>query len=395
MQVRTNPLVVPAEIRAFPTTQPQAVPAPAADANDLNHAQIALIKCALRFCFLTYWPLEVAKKELRDGLKKYGNVEYFDRGGMQCICFTDDEFAYLAFRGSESFGDWLYNFATLPWFRPARHFGFETGWRCLRSAVMLWLEKLDRPNTTLILTGHSLGGAIAHLAALDLAQQKRRISNVITFGAPKAAFLSTARVYNETRANIGEQTLEALTFCIVNQRDLVPRVPPKLLGFRNVGRGILIDQEDQLHVGVEIDSTLPDLLTDIIDVAPARPENLLPPLLERRMPGPPRPPKRAARTSNGMSKDLLDAYLNVARGIPPLLLPVLYVRAVVQVGSSGANHLSNQYWRAFYGDTKPPIHSAEYFWSGLLKILFLLILVGAVLAGFWWTCWVTFQALRK
>jgi pimeloyl-ACP methyl ester carboxylesterase len=350
---------------------------------------------------------------------RYGNVECFDRRGMQCICFTDDEFAYLAFRGSESLGDWLYNFATLPWFRPARHFGFEAGWRCLRRAVMLWLERLNRPEMPLILTGHSLGGAIAHLAALDLAGQKRKISNVITFGAPRAAFLSTAQKYNRTLANIGEQTLEALTFCVVNQRDLVPRVPPKLLGFRNVGRGVEIDQEDQLHVGVEIDSTLPDLLTDIIDVAPAPPANPLQwriskpaieprndsshaapssnsaGLLRPRIPGRPQPLKRAERAGNWTSKDLLDTYLNVARAIPPLLLPVLYVRAVVQIGSSGANHLSDQYWRAFYGDTKPPKYLTGFSWSGLLKILLVLIVAVAVLAGFFWTCWVSFQALRK
>src|SRR5688500_9494963 len=114
-------------MRTLPTAQPQAVPAPAADAKDLNPAQLALIKCALRFCFLTYWPLGFVKEGLRNKDNKYDKVACFDRGGMQCICFTDNEFAYLAFRGSESFGDWLYNFVTFPWFRPPRHFGFETG----------------------------------------------------------------------------------------------------------------------------------------------------------------------------------------------------------------------------------------------------------------------------
>jgi hypothetical protein len=241
------------------------------------------------------------------------------------------------------------------------------------------------------LTGHSLGGALAHLAAFDLAQQGYKISNVVTFGAPKAAFLATARVYNAARANVGEQSLGALTFCIVNQRDLVPRVPPKLLGFRNVGQGILIDHEDRLHVGVEIDS----ILLDIVNVAPP-PETPLPALLRQRMPES-RVSKRNARASSGMGKQVLEVYLNVARIMPPLLLPLIYVRALFEIGSSGANHLSVQYVRAFFGNTQPPISCTpeSFWWSRLLKRIFVLLLAMAVLAGFIWTCLFAFEAFRR
>ena len=394
MRLRTNPWVVPAELRASPSAQPRAVAAPAPDASGLNEAQIALIKRALQFCFYSYWPLGRAKDELEKKLH-CTDVKVFDCRCMQSICFTEGEFAYLAFRGSESLGDWLYNFAALPWFQPRRHLGFEAGWRCLRRQVMHWLETLNRPNVALVLTGHSLGGAIAQLAALDFASQGRRISNVVTFGAPKMAFLSTAEVYNATRANLDEKTLGSLTFCIVNQRDLVPRVPPKLFGFRNVGRGVLIDHEDRLHVGVEIESTLLDSIDDIINVvnvAPSPPEIALPAAVQRRLAKFPLSSKRETWPNSEVGRKVLETYLNVARGIPPLYIPLLYVRAVFELVGSGANHLSNQYWYAFSGKAEPPTSGAPRNpWGQLLKWLFLLLAAGVFLAGLAWTFWFPFR----
>jgi pimeloyl-ACP methyl ester carboxylesterase len=396
VQIATNPHVVPTDLRALHTNQPRAIPAPAANANDLTYAQIALVKRALNFCLLSYGrEPKVVKETLEEN--GYTNVRALDHRCMQGICFTDREFAYLAFRGSESFGDWAYNFAALPCFRPLRHLGFELGWRCLRSEVTLWLDALDLPNAPLVLTGHSLGGAIAHLAAFDLARQGRRISNVVTFGAPKAAFLSTARLYNATRANMGEETLGALTFCIVNQLDLVPRVPPKLIGFRTVGCGIVIDQENHLNVGVGIDSILFDLLRDVADVAQHPSAIAVPATLRQFLPKLPRALKEEAEVSSALGKQLLEIYFNWARVIPPLLLPLMYVRAVFDIGSSGVNHLSGQYVRTFFGSTQPPIYyKPENRWLGqVLKCLILLLLLLAVLAGFCWTCWVALKGLKR
>ena len=81
----------------------------------------------------------------------------------------------ICFRGTSGTADWLLDFAAWPallW--PVRHWGFEKRWRSLRPQIEKWLETQTtrighRP--ILYIGGHSLGGAIATLAAADLSPQ--------------------------------------------------------------------------------------------------------------------------------------------------------------------------------------------------------------------------------
>jgi len=121
---------------------------------------------------------------------------------------------YVVFRGTESgsYEDLVTDLLTIPvpWPGPARvHAGFAAGYQAV-AAQMPWRRGL--PATQWVLTGHSLGGALATLAATETPGSTR----LITFGAPRvgdAAFV------------------QRLAHCVVeryvNCCDLVPRVPPE------------------------------------------------------------------------------------------------------------------------------------------------------------------------
>jgi predicted lipase len=74
---------------------------------------------------------------------------------------------------------------------------------------------MDSVNGTAVLTGHSLGGALAQLAAVELAQQGYNIS-LMTFGSP--------RVGDGTFANI-INSLVSQNFRVTHWRDPVVHVP--------------------------------------------------------------------------------------------------------------------------------------------------------------------------
>lgn len=98
----------------------------------------------------------------------------------------------------------------------------------------------------LFITGHSLGGAMAELAALRLALQPGAVDpskvQVYTLGAPRIGDEAVARQYN---------ALLPTTYRMVNQdpgltvshQDPVPNVPPHAIGFRHVGNLVRVGKQ--------------------------------------------------------------------------------------------------------------------------------------------------------
>jgi hypothetical protein len=96
---------------------------------------------------------------------------------------------------------------------------------------------LERP---LWITGHSLGGALAILLALQLSKiHGSKLAGVVTFGQPKVgdALLTQA---------ITQQLLPFYRR-YVNQRDIVPKLPP-LPDYRHSGQLYYFDDLDQLQL---------------------------------------------------------------------------------------------------------------------------------------------------
>ena len=97
--------------------------------------------------------------------------------------------------------------------------GFLHGWRSLEPSILSNLKTLGfGPGSTLHVTGHSLGAAMATLAALELKGKGYRVATQYTFGQP--------RVGNAAFANLFQSTLGAAgQFRVTHYHDPVPHVP--------------------------------------------------------------------------------------------------------------------------------------------------------------------------
>jgi triacylglycerol lipase len=111
--------------------------------------------------------------------------------------------------------------------------GVAEGFADAASIVLARLQEITakRPNTAnrLLLTGHSLGRALAVVAASRLAQNfPVAVDAVYTFGMPRPGSGDFERDYS--------RGLGVHTYRLVHGEDLVPTVAPSEIGFRHVGR---------------------------------------------------------------------------------------------------------------------------------------------------------------
>ena len=77
----------------------------------------------------------------------------------------------------------------------------------------------------ILVTGHSLGGALANLAAADIREkfpEFRKPMKLFTFGAPRVGNQQFARMMNTYYP-------EGNNFRVVNKRDIVPHIPTRVI----------------------------------------------------------------------------------------------------------------------------------------------------------------------
>ncbi|MDP2141296.1 MAG: lipase family protein [Gammaproteobacteria bacterium] len=141
-------------------------------------------------------------------------------GYEQILCEGTDTLAmvyvtqgalYIAVAGSESLRDWIGNSRIIKasFHGIKAHRGFARAAESILVDVMQIIARNPRPEV--VLTGHSLGGAIATLLAVALRPKAIRL---ITFGQPKVATAQELRL-----ALFGEYIR------VVNGSDIVPRLP--------------------------------------------------------------------------------------------------------------------------------------------------------------------------
>ena len=167
----------------------------------------------------------------------------------QCtLTFSDDDpdtpaiesrTATVAFRGSSSRADWIGNtcfaLSSLP--SPHRsdvkaHGGFLRQYVSLHSHILKELEKRAEVRHV-VLTGHSLGGALAVIAAAMLPPPYT--CDIVTFGAPRPG--------NRQLRDAAFHKARSLVR-VVHDRDIVPSMPLGVMGFRHACDAWLALDED-------------------------------------------------------------------------------------------------------------------------------------------------------
>ncbi len=137
----------------------------------------------------------------------------------------------IAIRGTEGIQEWIHDAQFLPEPCPfmAAAGNTEDGFTDMYLSMRLGLDaasptvtqalpklQFPRPITSVTICGHSLGGALATLLALDVAVNTGFTPTVYTYASPRTGDPQFASVYNHAVPN---------TVRIANRIDLVPKLP--------------------------------------------------------------------------------------------------------------------------------------------------------------------------
>jgi hypothetical protein len=152
----------------------------------------------------------------------------------------------VAFRGTQFIHDWLddFDFVPAPYApvpgRGTVHEGFQIVYLAVRDNLIALLNKYSGGYRELLITGHSLGGALCPLATLDLLNVNSNLSPVVyTWAEPRVGHSDFVTFFN-THVNI--------CYRIVNVWDVVPHLPPDIAGYEHEGNQVTIDSGFSLDV---------------------------------------------------------------------------------------------------------------------------------------------------
>jgi triacylglycerol lipase len=168
--------------------------------------------------WLAYWHDEHAARQVFADNAGLSNCELVASGGTECYVAWSDAFAIVAFRGTQP-DDWDdilddARYLAVPGDAGRVHRGFLHGLDVARAELERVLAKLPG-GCALWFTGHSLGAALATLAAY---RYRNRAAGAYTFGSPL--------VGNGAFAGLFGTEFSERSFRYANDHDLVTQVPP-------------------------------------------------------------------------------------------------------------------------------------------------------------------------
>ena len=196
-------------------------------AADGENAQNAVSLC--NAALLTYSPgTDVLRFLAKWGFEETRLLRGFSTQGFVA---RQDDIVVVAFRGTEPLnaGDWLsdvnYHQIAMPNVAGMVHGGFAHAAAEIRAEMLAAVAEFGGDGERVYCTGHSMGGALAVLAAAMIQSEARAtIGGVLTFGQPRVGDPAFSSAFNES--------LGAVTFRYVNDRDIVPHIPPPRLPAR-------------------------------------------------------------------------------------------------------------------------------------------------------------------
>ncbi len=181
-------------------------------------------------------------KDLKSEDGDFISVKGYDKNSAQAALIEHNDYLCMVFRGTNELDDWLDNinaFSTSQLFGDF-HRGFwasvEDIWEQIYNDFEHLRQTKKRP---LFFAGHSLGGAMAVIAASRFVHWDRPFTAVYTFGQPRTMDRPAARIFN---AEAGSRC-----FRFQNNNDLVTRVPSRLMGYSHVGSCLYISEEKNIH----------------------------------------------------------------------------------------------------------------------------------------------------
>jgi len=179
----------------------------------------------------------------------------------QCAILTDGTAATIVFRGSKSAENWetdfdttlertqfdqkvirelivvpqekIYPYASSSSSGALMHTGFVTAYFAVRDQIHDYIR--NSAVSSVVATGHSLGGALATLCAVDIQYNfsDKIMIEAYTYGAPKVGNEGFQNSYNQRVPN---------SYRLVHGMDIVPELPRWWQGYRAVDKEFRIGQ---------------------------------------------------------------------------------------------------------------------------------------------------------
>ncbi|KZC00493.1 hypothetical protein AU375_03338 [Methylobacterium radiotolerans] len=139
-------------------------------------------------------------------------------GRFVYVLYMTESFVCIAVRGSAAWSDWKMNF------KFSVNDGYHRGFLNEASAALPCIRQIlndnSRSNLPVYFTGHSMGGAVASILAGLWSEQSKAMTPYV-FAAPRFGRMRRVGPFPP--------------YAHVARDDLVPHVPPRLLGFADAG----------------------------------------------------------------------------------------------------------------------------------------------------------------
>lgn len=149
----------------------------------------------------------------------FTTCDFIHVNDTECFVASSDHEVLVAFRGTADTADWIRDLTVYStsvdygWV----HEGFYLGMKQVKGKIVNVLRQVDAKSKSLVLTGHSLGGALATIAAAELGDEFP-ITGIYTFGQP-AVGKQDFRVFM--------QRYQSRLYRVVNDGDIVAMLPPR------------------------------------------------------------------------------------------------------------------------------------------------------------------------
>jgi len=171
-------------------------------------------------------------------IMNYNNSET----GVQFFVGENQGRVFISFRGSDERTDWNNNLKfwrkTLPYGNQKTKIRIHTGFYNLYQTIREEIQKIGNYCSSkediksINIVGHSLGGALAVLSAIDLQYNFPQLCyNIVVFGCPRVGNNAFATSYNNRLIK---------TIRVENGNDLVSKLPLKIMGYKHVGAKVHI-----------------------------------------------------------------------------------------------------------------------------------------------------------